>query len=284
MKTILVLTDFTQKADHAAEFAMAFAVKAKAAVMLYNTFPVSQVFPSEAGVYPYYEDYSEILEKNNQNLEGLKEKLKKHYEVAGKMAPEIHFKSVPGNLAENVHELLEKQSIWMIVMGDKSDETALSRFLLGSESLSIIDKAKCPVLLVPEKAELKPLKKIVFGTELEHSEHKAISFLAMLADIWKAKITVLHVSMKKLTADEKEEHQKHYNKLIAGIDYPDISYVGITGDDTNEAITKFASKEVIDMIAIVHKNRSAIGHLLHSSISKEMLNYHKVPILVLHKD
>ncbi len=284
MKTILLLTDFTKKADHAAEFAMAIAVKSNAEVMLFNTFPVPQVFPSEAGVYPYSEDYGDLLENNNHRLESLTEKLKKSFEVVGRKAPEINFLSVPGDLAENIHDLQEKKSIWMIVMGDKGKETALSRFLLGSESLAVIDKATCPVLLVPEMAELKPLKKMLFGTELQQTERKAVSFMAKLAADWQAGITVVHVSMKQLTTEEEEEHQKYYNKLISGLDYADINYLGVKGEDTKEALTKFASGEVIDLIALVHKKRSLLGEFLHGSISKEMLNYHHVPLLVLHKD
>lgn len=283
MKTILVLTDFTKKAAHAAEFAMAIASKSNAELMLYNTFPVPQVFPSEAGVYPYHEDYGDILENNNHRLESLIENLKKGFEAVGRKVPEINFLSVPGDLAENIHDLQEKQSIWMIVMGDKGKETVLSRFLLGSESQAVIDSATCPVFLVPEKAELKPFKKMLFGTELQHAEHNAISFMAKLAADWQAGITVVHVSMKELTAEEEEEEQKYYNKLISGIDYEDINYLGVKGEDTNEALSKFASTEVIDLIALVHKKRSVLGEFLHGSISKEMLNYHHVPLLVLHK-
>ena len=43
MKTILVLTDFSKKAEHAAEFAFAIAEKTNAEIILYHSFPIPQV-------------------------------------------------------------------------------------------------------------------------------------------------------------------------------------------------------------------------------------------------
>ena len=64
MKKILVLTDFSKKAEHATKLALKIAKKANSDVLLYNAFYVPQVLPAIIEAYPYYEDYR-LIEKEN---------------------------------------------------------------------------------------------------------------------------------------------------------------------------------------------------------------------------
>ncbi|MEJ6980390.1 universal stress protein [Pedobacter sp. P351] len=282
MKTILVLTDFSARADHAAQYAMQIASKAKAKILLYNSFFVPQVIPAVTTIYPYYEDYA-VIEKENllqlkKKAEGLKKKFSE--ENAG-APPEIQIKNDPGNIAENVHELAKLKKFWMIIMGDKSQEGTFSRFIFGSDTHTLIEEAVCPVLLIPEKIKPKPLKKIAYATDLEQSEHKSMSFLKELSDIWGSEILVIHVLSNDLTAEEKVRNYDSYKQIISRIKFLKISYTDVRSDDIAMALEKFTKKETVDILAILHKKRSFIGKVLHKSISKEMLNYHHVPILVL---
>ena len=282
MKTILVLTDFSRRAAHAAEFAMEIAVKADAELLLYNAFYAAQMVSLESGIYPYYEDYAEVEQQSIGEMDKLTQELKSRFADSHQIPPPpIRTQNEPGNLTEHIGRIAEKNDTWMIVMGDKSDESTLSRFISGSDSTAVIDNANCPVLLIPEKAELKEVRKILFAAELHRAEREAIHFLEGLAEMWHSQVTVLHVSDNAVSAEEKETHYSDRKKILDGIKYPDITYVDIRGDDISEAISTYAEKEQIDMIAIVHKKRSFIGSLLHKSISKKMLNYHKVPLLIL---
>lgn len=276
MKTILVLTDFTRKAENAAEFAVQIAAEVNAKVHLYTAFPAPQVFPSDAGVYPFFEDYSEDEKIYNAKLQELAEKLKKSY--IQKASPPISFTSRPGNLAGNIDEMKP----WLIVMGGKSESSALSHFLFGSNSSAVIDRASCPVLIVPEKADPKAFKKIVFATDLQPSEKDSLLFLEKFGSLWDASITVLHVSDKKLPEDIWDDRYDYYKNIISG-NNPSISYTDVRGKDIVETISKYATHQDVDLVAIAHQKRSFIGQLLHKSIGKNMLNYHKAPVLILHR-
>lgn len=277
MKTILVLTDFSAKAENAALFAIQVAAAVKAKVHLYTTFPAPQVFPSDAGVYPFFEDFSEEEKIYNEKLHELAEKLKKTF--TGNDHPAISMSSRPGNLAENINDLKP----WLIVMGGKSEDSALSHFLFGSNSSAVMDKATCPVLIIPEKAKLKTLKKIVFATDLQPSERDSLSFLEKFGKFWDANITVLHVSDKSHPDDIWDDRYEYYKNIISG-NNPSISYTDVRGKNITEAISKYATRQNVDLIAIAHQKRSFIGQLLHKSIGKEMLNYHKAPVLILHRN
>ena len=275
MKTILVLTDFSRKAEYAAKMAMHIASEVNAEVRLYSTFHAPQVFPSDAGVYPFFEDYTEEERLSNENLNEIAEGLKKSFK--GKKHPEISFSSSPGNLADNI----EGMEPWLIVMGGRSKTSAFSHFLFGSNSSAVMENATCPVLIVPEGADPKDFKKIVFATDLQPSEKDSLLFLEEFGKAWNASVMVLHVSEKQLP-DDIWDGQYDYFKIIISGSYPSIKYTDVRGTDIAKAINKYAGHEDVDLIAIAHKKRSFIGQLLHKSIGKDMLNYHEIPVLILH--
>ncbi|MGB4399557.1 MAG: universal stress protein [Daejeonella sp.] len=276
MKTILVLIDFSQKAENAAQFAVQIAAKVNAKIHLYNTFSAPQVFPSDAGVYPFFEDYSQDEKIYNEKLQELADKLKRSY--IQKASPAISFRSRPGNLAGNISEMKP----WLIVMGGKSESSSLSHLLFGSNSSAVMDKASCPVLLVPEQAIPKVFKRIVFATDLQPSEKESFFFLEKFGNYWGASITVLHVSEKTHLEDIWDERYDYYKNIISG-NNPSISYTDVRGKNIAEAISKYATHQDVDMVAIAHQKRSVIGQLLHKSIGKDFLNYHKTPVLILHR-
>lgn len=284
MKTILVLTDFSKGAQQAAEFALEIAAKAGAEILLYHAFYAPHVVSLESGIYPYNEDYSDIEQEGIAEMEKLTQNLDQEFiKTHTAPPPAIRLMNEPGDLAENIKKITRENNIWMIVMGDKKKEGAVSRFVFGSHGNAVIDHAACPVLIVPVKAKLREMEKIIFASELDHSEHAAVLFLEKLAEMWHSQVTVLHVCEKSLSVEEKVSHYADYKKILSGIKYPDIRYVDVRGDDITNTISTYAGREKIDLIAIAHKKRSFIGALLHSSISKKMMNYHSVPLLVLHK-
>ncbi|MGV3508440.1 MAG: universal stress protein [Sphingobacteriaceae bacterium] len=286
MKTILMLTDFSPRAEHATNLALKIASKVHAEIILYNAYYVPPVAPAETTVYPYYANYSVIENENLIQLKRFAERIQKKFiKENNSNLPVIHLQHSPGNLADNVSELAKKKKIWMIIMGDKSNEGALSRFIFGSDSHAVIDKAVCPVLLVPEKADLKQIKKTAFATDLQPSEKKAIPFLKEWADIFRSEILFVHVCDETLSVKEKVKNYDSYKKIAHRLDQSDSSYVDlcidVLGEDIPDSLDKFTSMDKIDILAIQHKKRSFLGELFHTSISKKMMNYHHVPLLVL---
>lgn len=284
MKKILILTDFSKRSEHAAELALRIAEKTNSEVIIYNAFYVPDVIPAYTGVYPYYEDVSLINKENSSKLEKFVQHLtKKSYSdgtIAGKT--KIAYFNGPGSVGGNIKSILSsKKDISMIVMGDKNpQDDALDRFLYGSDANEVINNAACPVILVPEKAELKPIRTIALATKLERTDFKALSRLAELANFLDAKIIVTHVCPKKLTVEEKLRNMDIFNKMRTRINYHNIGYEDILGDNVSAALAKFARSEKIDLLAVIRKKRTFLAGMFHSSTTNEMLDYHKVPLMV----
>lgn len=284
MKKILTLTDFSRRSEHAAELALKIAEKTNSEVIIYHAFHVPDVIPAYTGVYPYFDDVSLINEENSLKLEKFVQHLKKKTlaDRAVESKTKIEYFNGPGSVGANIKDILNsKKNISMIFMGEKNHSAdALDRFLYGSDAKEIINHATCPVVLVPEKAALKPIRTVALATKLERTDFKALSWLAKFANSLDARIIVTHVCEKKLTVDEKLRNLDIFNRMVARINYHNISYEDILGDNVGVALAKFARSEKIDLLAVIRQKRTFLEGIFHNSTTNQMLDHHKVPLMV----
>ena len=285
MKTILVLTDFSKKAEHAAKFAVAVAAEANAEIILYHAFNVPQpapVFPPEplGAIYtpPSFEEYNEIEQESLQQLTKLQEQFKN---LENGVRTSIKIINEPGNLADNVSDLLKKEKIWMIVMGEKrKSDDPVTRFFLSSDTYEVINRSTCPVLLIPEKSRIKPIKKLAFATDLDETDYEAIKFIAEMAGIYHAEIVVAHVILNKVSKEDTLKDLEHLKNLSSRVNYYNIKYRDILADELTESLEEFTRIEEIDILAMVHKKRTFLERIFRKNTIKEILNLHNTPLLV----
>ena len=155
MKKILFPTDFSPVANNALEFAMEFNKKINAKILLFHSFFV----PISATEIP-------IVIPTDIELEteaiGLINKLKTKYL---KKYPQNHFSvEVHEGVPEfEIVDAAKKFKCDLIIMGTHG-ASGMKKFLMGSNTVSVIDKSVLPVIAVPEKAKINGLKKIVFAS------------------------------------------------------------------------------------------------------------------------
>ena len=288
MKTILVLTDFSERAECATELALKLAEKTNSDILLYNAFPVSELTPVMPTIYPYYENLDEFKIENLNRLKEFgrtaTEKVYGNSEIWE--TPQIACAQEIGTIGQNIKTLLSNRTdIWLIVMGDKNeDESNFNRFLFGSDTGDIIKKSTLPVLLVPTKSSKKSIESIVFATDLEDGSHKAHTTLTYLARIFDAKVVVLYVSDHRLTLAEKLKNQEIFNKMTLKSNYSNISFENVVGYDIGQALVKYVEKQNIDLLAMIHRKHSFFERVIHSSNTIQMTDYHNIPLLVFPAD
>lgn len=283
MKTILLLTDFSRKADHAADVALAIATRLNAQILLYNAFVVPELVPI-AGTALLPDGNAQMIEDDSSSrLRKLAQRLKAKIDEA----PDLPFKppvfclNEAGTIADNITGLVKKKQIWMVVMGTKGDN-GISNFLFGSNAFSAIDKANCPVLLIPEKAEMKKVNKIALATDLQISNIKSAEFLAEFAEGLLSEIVIAHVSPNGEIDDGNHQDAKQFVKqLMTQLHHVNSSYQDIQGDEVERRLEEFSLNEQVDILAVIHRRYNLIERIFHSSTTKVLIRHSKVPLLVL---
>ena len=283
MKTILILTDFTEKSQHAAEFAYQLASRVNANLILYNSYYVPQgtVF---AGIYTSYSnDFSGYDNESLKQLKIQSEKIKEKCEplISGK-APTILIENDLGNVAENTKEMIIKKDIWLIVMGNKRTDGLINRMVYGSDTKMVIENSTCPVMLISEKTTFKALKRIVFTSAgFDKEDFKALNFLTDLAKPFESEIVITHISPKKKKEEEKNDKvPKEVYLAWSELKYQKVTFKDIRSDDVAKSVKRYTEIEDMDLITLIYRKHKFFDQLFHESNFDHLLNYDKVPLLV----
>lgn len=282
MKTILVLTDFSEKSFNAAEYACHLAIAYNAEVLLFNAFEVPQAIAVEGGVFPpYFDDYTIYEKKSADKLRSMADKLKSKFEVEEAEIPVVSFKNGLGSPGENFRLLQEKKNIWLTIIGDRSSDSFFSQLVFGSDSGQVISKAACPVLIVPEKAFYKGFRELSLAcSSFDKDDLNALRFLSELAEPQNSQIVVTHVVAKEAAEADVEAGLEDFNAERSAVIYPRVSYYTIREDDVTRGLQNFVRLAEVELLALVNKKHPFYERLFAENKIKKMIEYHKVPLLI----
>jgi len=281
MKTILISTDFSANAEHAAVYGYNLAKQLSYNVILCNAVTVPAETPQAGLVAWPMEEYDILMNGSTDDLNELKNKLiEKNKDEEFK--PDIKCISDVGYVAEVVNEIVASQKIDLVVMGAHGSN-GLNQFLLGNHAKGMIDAVAKPLLLVPNTAVVTPIKKIAFATDFNKIEAdlKFIYELIPLAKTLNAEILITHVYSDK---DDHAKYEKAMARFITELsnkaDYPNIYYRIVTNDSAEAGLDWVCEHGQIDILAMVHRPHNFFDNLLKGSHTKRMSNRIGVPLLV----
>jgi nucleotide-binding universal stress UspA family protein len=282
MKKILIATDFSANAAHAAKYGYAIASQVKADMVLCNAFIVPAEVP-QAGilVWPQLE-YDELLESSATELRLLKEELQKGSNSSS-FKPEITCRSEIGGVVDVVTEITDKGDVELIVMGTHG-VSKLDTILIGNHSRQMINNTKNPLLLVPSSAALKPIKKVAFATDLKNPERdlEAIYKLIPLLKRLNAELLLSHIySGDDPTYKFKQHIQRLLVELSNKADYPNIFYRIVTGNKAERGLDWLCDHGHVDILAMVHRKHDWLDKILIGSHTQKMADHIHIPLLVV---
>ena len=286
MKTILVLTDFSGHAKHAAKYALELTKKIKADLLLCNTFMVPAEVPiGGLSVWPQ-EEFSVLSKGSSSELKLLKKHLQNladSGEDTSGFRPNITINSTVGNVSDLLKGAYPGKDVQLVVAGTH-DKSALDSFMLGNNVNTIIDDIDFPLLLVPPYAAFKPLKKIAFATDLidigkdEKSLYQLINFARPL----NAEILVTHIYNDKNTKLEFEKQIKTLLTVISNkANYANIFSRIVDEESPEKGLTWLCENGQIDMLTMTHQHHHYFDKLFTGSHTHKMAKHIGIPLLVL---
>jgi nucleotide-binding universal stress UspA family protein len=284
MKTIAVLTDFSERSYHAAAYALHLAQKIKADVLLFNAFLVPSDIPmANAQVAWPVHEYDDLKTDSEKSLKLLRDKLQysfKEQKLSQDFMPEISYRCEEGPVV-NALQSLEKDKNLVLLVAATHGADALSTFVLGNNCAELIDGAKLPILLVPENAVNERLKEVVFATDLNIIDIRYINSVAGLANIFSAHITIVNVVAE---IPSNPSHSKAENlfmhEMVQKVAYNRISYRNFINQNVKKGLASILENEKPDMAIMVHRKTNLLDFFFKSSVTKKIAENITIPLLV----
>lgn len=281
MKKILVLTDYSDNADHAAAAAIPLCAKLHANILLFNTF-ASQPVLSEFGGTPYAVEQMIWLDESKEKITYLKESLEKLVAKVqhGEHKPSIDCQREEGSLQYQLKFLLERKDIELIIMGARSG-TTMEHLLIGSDTSTVINQTNRPVLIIPQSADLKKIKKVTIACDFDEGDLNAVHYLIKLGRLFDFHLEILHVSLWGHDDSREMEMKSKFVNRVRRYRYPNLSYQDISGKELPARLNRHCEENESDLLVLVHDHHSFLSRIFKGSHTGEQLKHQQIPVMVI---
>ncbi|OJW16829.1 universal stress protein [Mucilaginibacter sp. 44-25] len=280
MKTILMLTDFSENADRAAKAAAKIVPQLNADILIYNTYYDHPILPTYAGGPLVVEEFVFRKDESTAKLSQLAIQLR-HIMAGvsqGGFKPQANYQCGEGSLGKNTAALIQENTIGLVVIGGRTDN-AIDHFIFGSDTMDVIDHASCPVFIIPPKADMNALKKVTLAIPFELADINAINYLTGLGKQLNFHLEIVHVSLL-----EKSEDTIKKNAIVSHINaikQDNITYLEIRGKNVVKRLNRLCKDKNSDLLALVHYQQGFLSGPFDRSTTVAALDNQRIPLLVI---
>jgi len=198
--------------------------------------------------------------------------------------PSLKTVVVEGIVNDTILEYAKKHKANYIIMGGNPAEKN-GKSYLGSVVWNVIQKAKCPVLYLPQEHAWKDKKgsyNVLFAADLDKGIYVALrKLLSILKPIEKVKLHCVHLTKDKPNFYQNERI-KEIEKYIANVSNCQFSANIIQTSNYMESFNAFVTQEKIDLVCMSTRKRNIIERFFSPSLTKKMLYQSYAPLLVVH--
>ncbi len=274
MKKILVLTDFTPNAAHAAEAALRLSAALGLRILLYHTLQSVPLIPGDSDD-PYVAETAGVLfENSREHLQQEAERLEKLAGNSSYAVPDIENTNGDGSISDVIEKLSADPEIEMIIMGGRSGG-AMEHLLTGSDTAAVIRKAVKPVLIIPAAVNWDIPKKFVFASDFGEADIAAVKFLLGLSNLPGFQLDVMHVIKQgEVVTDVSSEVA--FRKYLA---QNQVNYIQVFGD-VQQALQQYCRENNSDVLAITHGHHSFISRIFGHSESEAVIAGKQLAVLI----
>lgn len=254
MFNILFLTDFSENADTALQYAVDLVIDKNGLITIFNS---------------YLDDQEEAILK----------KLK-YYQIK---FPDVKIDIIlkKGNTLKNIKNICSENEFNLIVMGFKG-ESNIGKIHIGSVTSDVIRNVKENILAVPVNSSYTPIKRIAYALDYIDFNKDSLSDLNQFAQMLNAEIILLHVN--EVENYFEEEKLNNYRKIMdAVIDYDNLSFEFIEGENVSKSIEEYIEKNEINVLAMLTRDYHLIKKAYKNSLTKRILFHTNKPLLVFHE-
>lgn len=272
---ILVPTDFSPNAQRALDYAIKVGERFNSKIILLNAY----LLPPTAGDMP-----AEVMDKEIRVIgDAESTKMKSLLGKARVQSPGTDFSSVVeyGMINNEISRMVDENNIDLVVLGSQGI-SAVEAALFGSVTLSTIENATCPVVVVPENAEATDFSKIVYASSLSEEDIRGLNDLGAWAKAFDAEVTVVHISSPEDRQAESRfsDFERKVKRLV---DYPKLKFCLIWGKEVVKAMNDYVMRENPGLLVMLTYPRMPFESLYHPSTTRKVTMHARVPLMVFHE-
>lgn len=273
MKKILVPTDFSPASVAAYKFAVDFALRVGAEVVVVHVIDIPVIQETTFGLQPYL--YAqETFRDAFENSQRLYERLKKMHPAS---VP-VTFKPIHDDLVNGLSEFIRTNYIDMVIMSTRG-ASEIEEFFSGSQTRKFARHSPVPVLTIPHECSVSSIRDIVFPNNLDSDQDHLIQLVSEFQRKLNARMHLLFVN----TPSNRHTAEASLRMLRDFATYYRLENYTVNyrySESEKAGIISFVNEINAHMVAMGTHGRTGLAHLLKGSIAESILGRIDCPVWV----
>ncbi len=267
---VLILTDFSEVAENAGNYALQFLKEVPVNFYLLNIELFNSGGRAQVGV----------TGGKKLALEKLKTRVEELQKSTTNKEHNFAFFYSENNLVDATRKFAEEKRVDLILMGAVRSSCS-ENTMLGNHTYEIIKKVKCNLLAVPENIQYKEPEKILIPIDRTASlDGGMFRFLDHPGMVKNVSVSVMEIVDSPNSSNSALEPGKG---LLSQLNNVSVEVIQVKNSDIYKKDLLKKMQKKFDIIVILGKNISVCDRLLHTEHGIYTSISNKLPILMLHK-
>lgn len=272
MKTILLLTDFSDNAHNAIVYAMHFFKSETCEFHVMHVHKARSFISDDlmtSSTESVYESFTKVPKEKLKNLVG---DLKTTYNN-----PNHTFKTIVDFdvFTDAITQAVKSKGIDVIVMGSNG-ATGAQEIVFGSNTIKVLRHVVCQTLIVPTAYTYKSISNFLLPLQFNDVLHsRQLDIINNFIQNYKLKLHVLRVCSKDEISDAVLRDKEVINKFNCKYSVEkEITFY--------QAVTNYLKVNSIDMTGLIVHDKSFIERFFTKSPTIELSKVIEVPLMIFH--
>lgn len=271
MKTIIAAVDFSAGSKNAARYAAQLAIATNSKLLLLHTTQFSVI---DNALLNVKETMNKMNQEGNSRMNELESALKAKFEGL-KLQKSVR----EGFTLDVLKELVSTNNVSMVVLSIRNTDN-LYEAIFGSTAITVSGSLMCPVLIIPENARFRELKKIAFAFDQKNiPTGTGLHVLAELKKTYYASVRYVNV-LDGLIPQEDDSSLRPVYKILNDKE-PRTQFLMQGTRSVVEILTEYVRNHKPNMLVMVSRKRSLFWKIFGTRNTKQIAFNTTVPLLVL---
>lgn len=267
MKTILIATDFSDAARHAADYGVELANELGFSIHLLHSFSIPFTYTENPIPIVSIEELNAISQKQ------MDEEIKRLHNNFNN--PSITYSISPGEVLDCLNEAAEQYHPELVITGTTGEGG--SNMIWGSVAVQALRQLKIPVLAIPVNAEWKGVNNICLACDYKNLDRD------FPADILKNWVRLTEASLNVLYVNTTNTELQPDLYFVEQIQPVSPQYHTINNASLGAGVSGFIEGNDADWLVIVPKKYGFFEAMFHKSRTDILAKASNIPILAMHQ-
>jgi hypothetical protein len=170
----------------------------------------------------------------------------------------------------------------LVVMAVNEKET-IDGMISPSNSLRLIEKNLCPVLVIPFNAHYNAIKNIAVASDFKDVRNAIpLAPVKKLLNLFKPNLHIVNIN-SEIYVSLTEEQLEQRSAMLEMFEEFNPEFYFITTYDFHETLRQFIDDKNIDMVLTFPRKHSFINNLIKGTNTKKLVHESAIPILAAHE-